>query len=120
MLRLAVFGKWSEQNGFDGDESQKNIDFMKKNNLVYWDDNPDYIDDSDGDDTYDDSERELSVIDNINYLKWQFEECPYDYEIDIIHSTFKFNNRFFSSHPKRSSRTICRQFLFSPRSNFRN
>ena len=62
---------------------------LKKKYFLYWDDNPNYSDDSYDDDTYDtddhdDSEQELSIIDNINYLKWQFEDCPYDYKIDII------------------------------------
>ena len=98
MLRLAVFGKWSENNGYDSDDSQENIDFMKKNHFVYWDENGDSDDSDDRDDRddRDDSDQELSIIDNINYIKCQFEDCPYDYEIDIINSTFKFNDRLFA------------------------
>ena len=33
--RVAIFGKWTESNGHDADESQEVINSMKRKNLIY-------------------------------------------------------------------------------------
>ena len=40
--RVAIFGKWTESNGHDADESQEVINSTKRKNLIYWDDEPLY------------------------------------------------------------------------------
>jgi hypothetical protein len=87
--RLAAFSKWTEIHGCDPDESQEIIDSMKKKNYLYYDDDP-YDDRSDIDD-----QEESTVIKDIDYIKWLFEDCPYQYEIGIITKSYVYHDRLF-------------------------
>tara|TARA_B100000902_G_scaffold201967_1_gene192501 strand:- start:105 stop:560 length:456 start_codon:yes stop_codon:yes gene_type:complete len=90
--RLAVFGKWSEIHGHDSDESPEIINSMKKKNLLYYDDQPI---DSDDEENQDDPST-FTAIDNIDYIKYLMEGCPYEYEIGIISISYLYHDRLFS------------------------
>ena len=90
-IRLAAFGKWSEIHGHDADESQQIINSMKRKNIIYYDDQP--IDSDDEEDQDDPST--FTAIDNIDYIKYVIEECPYEYEIGIISVSYIYHDRLF-------------------------
>lgn len=87
-LRLATFGKWTERHGYDIDESQEIINFMKRKNIIYYDEDNDTFIDSD-------DETHITTIEDINYIKWLHEDCTYQYEIGIIKFSYVFNDRLF-------------------------
>ena len=87
-VRLAVFGKWNEIHGYDTNESPEIINSMKKKNLLYYDDQP--IDSDD-----DDDQDGLTPIEDIDYIKYLVEECPYEYEIGIISTSYLYHDRLF-------------------------
>ena len=89
--RLAVFGKWSEIHGYDADESPEIINSMKKKNLLYYDDQPIDSDDEE----YQDDPSTFTAIDNIDYIKYLMEGCPYEYEIGIISTSYLYHDRLF-------------------------
>ena len=86
--RLAVFGKWNESHGHDADESPEIINSMKKKNLLFYDDQPI---DSDDEEENDDS----TPIEDINYINYLCEDCPYQYEIGIISTSYLYHDRLF-------------------------
>ena len=88
--RLATFGKWSELNGYDRDESVEVIDSMKRKNFIYYDEDPNDPMDSDQDDP-----STFSAIQDIDYIKYLHENCPYPYEIGIITFSYVYNDRLF-------------------------
>ena len=90
-VRIAVFGKWSELHGHDADESPQIIDSMKKKNLLYYDDLPIDSDDEE----YQDDPSTFTAIDNIDYIKYLMEGCPYEYEIGIISTSYLYHDRLF-------------------------
>ena len=90
--RLAIFGKWSESNGFDADESKEVIDSMKKKNLLYYDDQPIY--DSD-DEEYEDQDEQFNIAEDIPWYEDMMENCPYPYELGIITISYLYHDRLF-------------------------
>lgn len=90
-VRIAVFGKWSEIHGYDADESPEIINSMKKKNLLYYDDQPIDSDDEE----YQDDPSTFTAIDNIDYIKYLMEGCPYEYEIGIISTSYLYHDRLF-------------------------
>ena len=88
--RLATFGKWSESHGYDPDESDEVIDSMKRKNFIYYDEDPNDPMDSDQDEP-----STFSAIQDIDYIKYLHEDCPYDYEIGIITFSYVYNDRLF-------------------------
>ena len=90
-VRIAAFGKWYELHGHDADESPQIIDSMKKKNLLFYDDQPI---DSDDDEDQDDPST-FTAIDNIDYIKYLMEGCPYEYEIGIISTSYLYHDRLF-------------------------
>ena len=87
-LRLAVFGKWNELHGHGDDESPEIINSMKKKNLLFYDEQP--INSSDEEDDV-----EFTPIEDIDYIKYICEGCPYQYEIGIISVSYLYHNRLF-------------------------
>jgi hypothetical protein len=87
-VRLAVFGKWSELHGHDADESPEIINSMKKKNLLFYDDQP--IDSDDEED-----QDESTPIEDIDYIKYLIEDCPYEYEMGIISVSYLYHDRLF-------------------------
>ena len=90
-VRIAVFGKWSELHGHDADESPQIIDSMKKKNLLFYDDQSIDSDDEE----YQDDPSTFTAIDTIDYIKYLVEECPYEYEIGIISTSYLYHDRLF-------------------------
>ena len=64
---------------------------MKKKNLLYYDDQPI---DSDNEEDQDDPST-FTAIDDIDYIKYLMEECPYEYEIGIISISYLYHDRLF-------------------------
>jgi hypothetical protein len=91
-IRLAVFGKWSEIHGHDADESSEIINSMKRKNIIYYDEQPIDSDDEE----YQDDPSTFTAIDNIDYVKYIMEECPYEYEIGIISLSYIYHDRLFA------------------------
>ena len=90
-VRLATYGKWTERHGYDTDESQEIINFMKKKNILYYDQySENRMMDRDNE-----PPDELNTIEDINYLKWLHEACPFQYELGIIKISYVFNDRLF-------------------------
>jgi hypothetical protein len=89
-IRLAVFGKWTENHGYDQDESLEVINSMKKKNFLYYDENPNDPIDSDQDEP-----STFTAIQDIDYIKYLHEDCPYEYEIGVISFSYVFNDRLF-------------------------
>ena len=88
--RLATFGKWSETHGYDPDESDEVIDSMKRKNFIYYDEDPNDPMDSDQDDP-----STFTATQDIDYIKYLHEDCPYPYEIGIITFIYVYNDRLF-------------------------
>ena len=88
--RLATFGKWTESHGYDPDELDEVIDSMKKKNFIYYDEDPNDPYDSDQDDP-----STFTAIQDIDYIKYLHEDCPYQYEIGIITFSYVYNDRLF-------------------------
>jgi len=87
--RLAVFGKWCEIHGYEPDESLEIIDSMKRKNYLYYDEDPN------DDNINPEVQEETTGIQDIDYIKWLFEDCPYQYEIGIITFSYVYHNRLF-------------------------
>ena len=90
--RVAIFGKWTESNGHDADESQEVINSMKKKNLIYWDDEPLY--DSEDDILYDDQDP-FNISEDMPWVEDWMEGCPYQYELGIITAGYTYHDRLF-------------------------
>ena len=92
VIRLAVFVKWSEIHRHDTDESSKSINSKKRKNIIYYDEQPIDSDDEE----YQDDPSTFTAIDNIDYVKYIMEECPYEYEIGIISLSYIYHDRLFA------------------------
>ena len=88
--RLATFGKWTEGHGYDPDESNEIIESMKRKNFIYYDEDPNDPMDSDQDDP-----STFTATQDIDYIKYLHEDCPYQYEIGMISFSYVYNDRLF-------------------------